>query len=79
MAKNDKCEVEIIVERLEAEGWKQQMACMTYINGTLGTNLLKNGQLITVQQEFYPDEDFIQQEWPAEEPEDDQVTADGPR
>ena len=79
MAKNDKCEVERIVERLEAQGWKQQMAGMTYINGMLGTNLLRDGQLITVQQEFRPDEDFTQQEWPAQDPEEDQVTEDGPR
>ena len=78
MANNDKCEVERIVERLEAEGWKEQMAGMTYINGALGTNLLKDGQLITVQQEFCPDEEFIEQEWPAEEPEDEEVTVDGP-
>ena len=71
MAKDDKCEVERIVERLEAEGWKEQMAGMTYMHGTLGTNLLKDGQLITVQQEFHPDEDFIKQEWPTEEPEDE--------
>jgi len=77
MAKDDKCEVERIVERLEAEGWKEQMAGMTYINGILGTNLLKDGQLITVQQEFCPDEDFIEQEWPTDEPEDEEVTADG--
>jgi len=77
MAKDDKCEVERIVERLEAEGWKEQMAGMTYINVILGTNLLKDGQLITVQQEFSPDEDFIKQEWPTDEPEDEEVTADG--
>ena len=51
---------------------------MTYINGTLGTNLLKDGQLITVQQEFCPDEEFIEQEWPTDEREDGEVTADGP-
>jgi hypothetical protein len=78
MAEDDKCEVERIVERLEAEGWKEQMAGMTYINGTLGTNLLKDGVVITVQQEFFPDEDFIEQEWPRRESEDDEVTADGP-
>ena len=77
MTKDDKCEVERIVERLEVEGWKEQMAGMTYVNGTLGTNLLKDGQLITVQQEFSPDEEFIEQEWPAEESEDEEVTPDG--
>jgi hypothetical protein len=61
------CEVENIVERLKADGWEEQLAGMAYINGTLGTNLLKNGQVITIQQEFYPDEEFLEQEWPTEE------------
>jgi hypothetical protein len=69
MAGQDMCEVERIVERLKAEGWKEQRSGMIYINGTLGTNLLKDGELITVQQEFYPDEEFVEQEWPASQDE----------
>ena len=61
------CEAEKIVEQLKAEGWKEQMSGMTYINGTLGTNLLKDGEVITVQQEFNPDKEFLEQEWPTEE------------
>jgi hypothetical protein len=67
MEREDMCEVEKIVERLKADGWREQMAGMTYVNGTLGTNLLKNGEVITVQQEFSPDEEFLEQEWPTEE------------
>ncbi len=67
MAREEMCEVEKIVERLKADGWQEQLAGMTYVNGTLGTNLLKNGQVITIQQEFYPDEEFLKQEWPTEE------------
>jgi len=67
MVREDMCEVEKIVEQLKADGWKEQLAGMTYINGTLGTNLLKNGQVITIQQEFSPDEEFLEQEWPVEE------------
>ena len=61
------CEVEKIVEQLKADGWEEQLAGMTYVIGTLGTNLLKNGEVITIQQEFYPDEEFMEQEWPTEE------------
>jgi len=67
MAREGMCEVEKIVAQLRADGWKEQLAGMTYVNGTLGTNLLKNGQVITIQQEFYPDEEFMEQEWPTEE------------
>jgi len=58
---------ELIIAQLKAEGWKEQMSGTTYINGTLGTNLLKDGEVITVQQEFCPDEEFLEQEWPEEQ------------
>jgi len=61
------CEVEKIIDKLKAEGWKEQQSGTNYINGTLGTNLLRNGEVITIQQEFYPDEEFIEQEWPEEQ------------
>ena len=57
------CEAEKIIEKLKADGWKEQRSGMCYINGTIGTNLLKNGQVITVQQELCPDEEFLEQEW----------------
>ena len=66
MPEKEVSEVERIVERLEAEGWKQQQSGMMYINGMLGTNLLKNGAVLTIQQEFHPDQEFLEQEWPDE-------------
>ena len=48
------------------EGWKEQQSGTNYINGTIGTNLLKDGEVITVQQEFCPAEEFLEQEWPDE-------------
>ena len=74
MAQEEMCEVEKIVEQLKADGWQEQLAGMTYVNGTLGTNLLKNGQVITIQQEFSPDEEFLEQEWPTEEEDVPQAT-----
>ena len=67
MPKKQFSEVEKIIERLKSEGWREQISGTTYINGTMGTNLLKNGEVITVQQEFYPDEEFLEQEWPGEQ------------
>jgi len=60
----NKIKAELIIAQLKAEGWKEQLSGITYINGTLGTNLLKDGEVITIQQEFYPDQEFLEQEWP---------------
>ena len=67
MSKKEKCEAERLIEKLKSEGWKEQMSGTNYINGTLGTNLLKDGEVITIQQEFFSDEEFIEQEWPEEQ------------
>ena len=55
--------VERIVEQLKKDGWKEQNSGMVYINGTLGTNLLKDGEIISMSQEFYPDGEFVEQGW----------------
>ncbi|UCG49761.1 MAG: hypothetical protein JSU94_08255 [Phycisphaerales bacterium] len=66
MPEDEICKAELIIARLKAEGWKKQQSGTVYINGTIGINLLKDGEVITVQQEFYPDEEFLEQEWPDE-------------
>ena len=58
---------ELIIAQLKAEGWKEQLSWTNYVNGTIGTNLLKDGEVVTVQQEFSPDEEFLEQEWPEEQ------------
>jgi hypothetical protein len=64
MPENQIAKAELIIAQLKADGWKEQMSGTSYTNGTLGTNLLKDGEVITVQQEFCPDEEFLEQEWP---------------
>ena len=66
IAKKEKCEAEKLIEKLKSEGWKEQASGTIYINGTLGTNLLRNGEVITIQQSLFPEEEFIEQEWPGE-------------
>ncbi len=54
---------EKLIQQLKAEGWQEQRSGTCYINGTIGSNLLRNGEVITVLQEFCPDEEFLEQEW----------------
>ena len=67
MAEKERCKAEQLIEQLKAEGWKEQRSGTCYVNGNVGSNLLKDGQVITVQQELRPDEDFLEQEWGEEE------------
>ena len=67
IAKKEKCEAEKLIEKLKSEGWKEQESGTIYINGTLATNLLRNGEVITIQQSLFPEEEFIEQEWPGEQ------------
>ncbi len=67
MPENQISKAELIIAQLKTEGWKEQMSGTNYINGTIGTNLLKDGEVVTVQQEFNPDEEFLEQEWPDEQ------------
>jgi len=69
MAKKEKCEAEKLIEKLKSEGWKEQVSGTIYINGTLATNLLRNGEVITIQQTLFPEEEFVEQEWPGEQEE----------
>ena len=56
--------IEQIVEQLKAEGWRLQHSGIIYLNGSLGTNLLKDGEVLSLQLELYPDEEIVEQEWP---------------
>ena len=56
--------IEQIVEQLKAKGWKLQQSGIIYLNGSLGTNLLKDGEVLSLQLELYPDEEIVEQEWP---------------
>jgi len=64
MAVDETCAAEEVISQLLKDGWKMQKGGISHINGTLGTNLFKDGEVLTVQQEFMPDEEFIEQEWP---------------
>ena len=66
MPENKTCSAEKIVSELVKAGWKIQRSGMHYINGTLGTNLYKDGEVISISQEFYPDEESIEDLWPEE-------------
>ena len=54
IAKKEKCEAEKLIEKLKSEGWKEQVSGTIYSNGT-------------IIQSLFPDEEFIEQEWPGEQ------------
>jgi hypothetical protein len=66
MPENKTCTAEKITSELIKDSWKMQKSGFSYINGTLGKNFYKDGEVITIQQEFTPDEEFIEQEWSEE-------------
>jgi hypothetical protein len=67
MAEDKTCAAEKVISELLKDGWKMQKGGISYLNRTLGTNLFKEGEVLTIQQEFMPDEEFIEQEWPEEQ------------
>ena len=64
MAEDETCVAEKVISELLKDGWKMQKGGVSHINDTLGTKLFKDGNVFTVQQEFTPDEEFIEHEWP---------------
>lgn len=58
------CAFERLVRQLKTEGWREQRDGTVYINGTLATNLLKAGEVLHISQEFYPDEEVVEDLWP---------------
>ena len=67
MEKGNQTAAEKLIQQLKAAGWQEQRSGTCCINETIGTNLLKDGQVITVLQEFCPDEEFLEQEWGEDE------------
>jgi len=66
MPEDQRCKAEEIALELIKEGWEIQKSGISYLNGNLGTNLYKDGEVLMIQQSFYPNEEFIEQEWPEE-------------
>ncbi len=66
MAGKELSEMERLVAVLKAKGWVEQKGGSVYINGTLGTSLLKDGEMISIQQDSCPDEEIVDQLWPDE-------------
>ena len=54
-------EFEKLVEWLKKDGWKQQEAGSIYMNGTIGTNFIKNGEVLSVSLDYWPDEEVVEE------------------
>ena len=63
MTEEEMFAAEKLIQQLKAEGWQEQRSGTCCINGTIGSNLFKDGQVIKVQQDLRPDEELIEQEW----------------
>lgn len=66
MPESGLCRMNKLIIQLVQEGWKIQRDGIAYINGTLATNLYKDGEVISISQEFMPDEEMIADLWPEE-------------
>jgi hypothetical protein len=49
---------------LIAKGWRLQRPGMTFRNGTLVVDLMKDGQVLMLSQNLTPDQDWAEQQWP---------------
>ena len=50
-----------LVKQLKSEGWMEQKAGTNYFNGEYGTNLFKDGEMITILQNTMPDEETVEE------------------
>ncbi len=66
MPENEICQMDKLIAQLVQEGWKVQRDGIVDINGTLGTKIYKDGEIISISQEFMPDEETIKDLWPEE-------------
>ena len=57
-------EIDRIVARLKAEGWTEQRGGGVYLNRTIATNLLKDGEVLHIAQDFWPDDEIVEDLWP---------------
>ena len=48
-----------LVSLLKKRGWKPQDSGLSTLNGTLGINLLKEGEMLTLLAESMPDEECL--------------------
>ncbi|RKY10148.1 MAG: hypothetical protein DRP56_01625 [Planctomycetota bacterium] len=48
-----------LVALLKKRGWKPQDAGLSALNGTLGINLLKEGEMLTLLADSMPDEECL--------------------
>jgi len=63
---NDEAMFEEIIERLKKDGWKEQVCGVTTFSGSTGTNLYRNGKLLSLSTTeeghmTYPDPDELKE------------------
>ena len=63
MLTGDESEAERLIQQLKERGWQEQRAGTMFYRGTLSTNLLKDGQVLTIVQDLCPPVEFVQHHW----------------
>ena len=58
--------MEKVVEQLKKEGWKEQQSGIDFFNGMLSVNLIKDGEVMSIKYDFYPEKRFVEDKWPCE-------------
>ena len=53
-----------VMKILGVKGWRLQPPGMTFLNGALAVNLMKDGQVLLLSQKLTPDQERTEQDWP---------------
>ena len=63
MLTGEETEAARVIQQLKDRGWQEQRAGTVLYRGTLSTNLLKDGQVLTIVQDLCPGVEFVQAHW----------------
>ena len=63
MVTGEETEAERLIQQLKERGWQEQRAGTIFYRGTLSTNLLKDGHVLTIAQDLCPGVEFVQRHW----------------
>lgn len=63
----EKHAIDRLVDQLKQEGWKEQRDGIIGFNSSYGTNLFKDGEVLTINVDTQPDEEVLEELWPEDD------------